>query len=435
MPELLRMPEIAASTTSAVLAGWPVAVNARFSAQDVIATVETDKAVVDVEAEADGVILRTLVGEGVEVEVGTAIALLARPGETVDDVDAALAALGVSVGNGGGPAATPAVVTTPPAGNGVLRRFASPLARRLAAESGLLVTDLVGTGPGGRIVRRDVEAALAQRVTHEEADVHDASPALLGTPAPALDVPDSPTPAPTPRPAPAPVAQETAGYTDQPLSRMRKAVAARLTESKATAPHFYVRGVARVDALLQMRADLNDGADVRISVNDLVVKAVARAHQLVPEMNVVWTGEAIRSFTGVDVSVAVATERGLLTPVLTSVERRSITDVARATQDFVARAREGRLQQSELEGGSVTVTNLGMYGVDEFAAIINPPQAAILAVGAARQEAVVTDGRVEVATVLRMTLSVDHRPVDGAVAARWMSAFVTLLERPVRILS
>jgi pyruvate dehydrogenase E2 component (dihydrolipoamide acetyltransferase) len=149
----------------------------------------------------------------------------------------------------------------------------------------------------------------------------------------------------------------------------------------------------------------------------------------------VWTGDAIRSFTGVDVAVAVATEKGLLTPVLTSVESRTITDVARATHDIVARAREGRLQQSELEGGSVTVTNLGMYGVEEFAAIINPPQAAILAVGAAKQEAVVTDGRLDVATVLRVTLSVDHRPVDGAVAARWMTAFVSLLERPVRILS
>jgi pyruvate dehydrogenase E2 component (dihydrolipoamide acetyltransferase) len=184
-----------------------------------------------------------------------------------------------------------------------------------------------------------------------------------------------------------------------------------------------------------MRAELNDGADVRVSVNDLIVKAVARAHQLVPEMNVVWTGEAIRSFAGVDVSVAVATDKGLLTPVLTSVDQRTVTDVARATQDFAARAREGRLQQSELEGGSVTVSNLGMYGVEEFAAIINPPQAAILAVGAAKQGAVVTDGGLEVATVLRVTLSVDHRPVDGAVAARWMSAFVSLLERPLRILS
>jgi pyruvate dehydrogenase E2 component (dihydrolipoamide acetyltransferase) len=435
MPELLRMPEIAAATTSATLAGWPVAVNTRFSASDVIATVETDKAVVDVEAEADGVILRTLVAEGTEVEVGTAIAVLAAPDETVDDVDAFLASLGVSAGNGTAPvtapaAAEPAVTTAPAAGDGAVRRFASPLARRLAAEAGLLVTDLDGTGPGGRIVRRDVEAALAQRVAHEEADLHDASPALPGPPAPLVEVPA--TPAPTPARTPV---DPAAGFTDQPLSRMRKAVAARLTESKTTAPHFYVRGVARVDALLQLRADLNDGADVRISVNDLLVKAVAKAHLQVPEMNVVWTGDAIRSFTGVDVAVAVATEKGLVTPVLTGVERRSITDVARATQDFAARAREGRLQQSELEGGSLTVSNLGMYGVEEFAAIINPPQAAILAVGAAKQEAVVTDGRLEVATVLRVTLSVDHRPVDGAIAARWMSAFVSLLERPVRILS
>ena len=434
MPELLRMPEIAAATTSATLAGWPVAVNTRFSASDVIATVETDKAVVDVEAEADGVILRTLVTEGTEVEVGTAIAVLAGPDETVDDVDAFLAALGVSTGNGTAPATAPAaepeLTTAPVVADGAARRFASPLARRLAAEAGLLVTDLDGTGPGGRIVRRDVEAALAQRVAHEEADLHDASPALPGPPAPAPEVPA--TPAPTPARGPITPA---AGFTDQPLSRMRKAVAARLTESKTTAPHFYVRGVARVDALLQLRTDLNDGADVRISVNDLLVKAVGKAHLQVPEMNVVWTGDAIRSFTGVDVAVAVATEKGLVTPVLTGVERRSITDVARATRDFAARAREGRLQQSELEGGSFTVSNLGMYGVEEFAAIINPPQAAILAVGAAKQEAVVTDGRLEVATVLRVTLSVDHRPVDGAIAARWMSAFVSLLERPVRILS
>jgi pyruvate dehydrogenase E2 component (dihydrolipoamide acetyltransferase) len=446
MPELLRMPEIAAATTSAVLAGWPVSVNTRFSAQDVIATVETDKAVVDVEAEADGVLLRTLVAEGTEVDVGTPIAVLGRPDETVDDLDAALAALGVtSPEDDAAPAPDVADVAAadghaPSAGT--TRRFASPLARRLAAEAGLLVTDLVGTGPGGRIVRRDVEAALAQRVAHEEGTLHDASPAVPSVPVPGVTqriasrAPESAELATAP-PAARPPASAPAGttFTDQPLSRMRKAVAARLTDSKATAPHFYVRGSARVDRLLEMRAELNDGADVRVSVNDLIVKAVAKAHQLVPAMNVVWTGEAIRSFDGVDVSVAVATGSGLVTPVLTGVEGRSITEVATATQDFVARAREGRLQQSELEGGSVTVTNLGMYGVEEFAAIINPPQASILAVGAAKQEAVVTDGRLEVATVLRVTLSVDHRPVDGATAAQWMSAFVGLLERPVRILS
>jgi pyruvate dehydrogenase E2 component (dihydrolipoamide acetyltransferase) len=196
-----------------------------------------------------------------------------------------------------------------------------------------------------------------------------------------------------------------------------------------------VRGVARVDELLRVRAELNEDAEVKVSVNDLVVKAVARAHHLVPEMNVVWTGDAIRSFSGVDVAVAVATETGLLTPVLRGVDESTITAVARATRDVAARAREGRLQQSELEGGSVTVSNLGMYGVEEFSAIINPPHASILAVGAARQEAVVTDGRLEVGTVLRVTLSVDHRPVDGATAARWMATFTALLEHPVRILS
>jgi pyruvate dehydrogenase E2 component (dihydrolipoamide acetyltransferase) len=235
--------------------------------------------------------------------------------------------------------------------------------------------------------------------------------------------------------APEPTTATATPYVDQPLSRMRRAVAARLTESVTSAPHFYVRGVARVDELLRMRADLNDGAEVKVSVNDLVVKAVAKAHRSVPEMNVVWTGEAIRSFSSVDVAVAVATDTGLVTPVVRGVDALPVTAIARATRDFAARAREGRLQQSELEGGTVTVSNLGMYGVEEFAAILNPPQASILAVGAAREEAVVTDGRLEVGTVLRVTLSVDHRPVDGAIAARWMAAFVSLLERPVRILA
>jgi pyruvate dehydrogenase E2 component (dihydrolipoamide acetyltransferase) len=378
---------------------------------------------------------RTQVRAGTVVAVGTPIALLGGPGETVDDVDAVLARLGVTTSQGhnghvGPPQDAPRPAPAEPAAPGEGRRFASPLARRLAADAGLLITDLVGTGPGGRIVRRDVEAALAQRVATEEAEVHDASPA-----APTAE----PAPVAVPRPSPAPVQGDgqvgPAGYTDQPLSRMRRAVAARLTESKATAPHFYLRGSARVDALLRLRADLNDGAAEKVSVNDLLVKAVAKAHQAVPEMNVVWTGEAIRSFTSVDVALAVATDNGLVTPVVRGVDGLPISALASVTRDFAARAREGRLQQAELEGGSITVSNLGMYGVEEFAAIINPPQAAILAVGAARQEPVVTDGRLEAATVLRMTLSVDHRPVDGAIAARWMAALVDLLERPVRILS
>jgi pyruvate dehydrogenase E2 component (dihydrolipoamide acetyltransferase) len=318
----------------------------------------------------------------------------------------------------------------------------SPLVRRQARDAGLDLRALRGTGPGGLVRRRDVEAALAQRVATEEADVHDDSPAASPLPAgPPTVVPAAAAGEHGQAPQPSSTAIATAaaatddGYTDQPLSRMRRAVAARLTESVTTAPHFYLRGVARVDEMLRVRAELNDGAAVKISVNDLLVKAVAKAHQQVSEMNVIWTGDAVRSFTRVDVAVAVATDAGLVSPVVRGVDTLPVAAIGWATRDLAARARDGRLQQAELEGGSITVSNLGMYGVEEFSAILNPPQAAVLAVGAARQEPVVTDGRLHVATVLRVTLSVDHRPVDGVIAARWMAAFVSLLERPVRILA
>jgi pyruvate dehydrogenase E2 component (dihydrolipoamide acetyltransferase) len=225
---------------------------------------------------------------------------------------------------------------------------------------------------------------------------------------------------------------------------MRRAIAARLTASKQEVPHFYLRGSARVDRLLALREKLNTGvredgggqAPVRISVNDLVVKAVARAHAEVPAMNVTWSPDAMRSHDTVDIAVAVATGTGLLTPVLRGVDSTTVSAVARATRDLAERARAGRLRQEELEGGTVSVTNLGMYGTEEFAAIINPPHASILAVGAARREPVVTGkGRLRAATVLRVTLSVDHRAVDGAVAAQWMRAFVGLLERPLQLLA
>ncbi len=386
MAELLRMPEIAANTTEAVLSSWPLAEDSAFSRDDVIATVETAKAVVDVAAEADGVLLRMLVKPGTEVEVGAPIALIGAPGEQVVDLDAALADLGV-----------------PPASNGHRRLFASPLARRLAREAGLSIHQLTGTGPNGRILRRDVERAQA---------------------------------APQPAAAAAPRGPaQPAAFIDVPHTRLRKLIAVRLTESVTTAPHFSVRGSARVDRLLALRAELNEGADTRISINDLVVKAVAHAHLRVPAMNVTWGEDAVRAYSSVDVAVAVATDNGLVTPVLRSVEQLPVAAVARAVQDFVERARSGRLQQQELEGGSISVTNLGMYGTEEFAAIINPPHAAILAVGAAREEPVVVDAALQVGQVMRVTLSVDHRPVDGVVAAQWMQAFVDLLEHPARILA
>lgn len=435
MAELLRMPEIAANTTEAVLSSWPLPENSAFSRDDVIATVETAKAVVDVAAEADGVLLKLLVAPGAEVGVGEAIALIGAPGETVADLDAVLADLGVGAAVPVGaadpapsaptadpldtpeaapsevsaPTVSPAVAATGPgsgAGPGGPdgRVFASPLARRLARERGLSLAEIEGSGPHGRVLRRDVERAGAR--------------------------PSGPAAS-----TPAERAAGGAAWTDVPHTRLRRLVASRLTESKASAPHFYLRATARVDRLLDLRAELNDGREAKISLNDLVVKAVAHAHVTVPALNVTWGPEAVRAYSTVDVAVAVATDNGLVTPVLRSVEQLTVSAVSAAVRDAVGRAQSGRLQQQELEGGSITVTNLGMYGIEEFAAIINPPQASILAVGAAREEPVVVDGAVAVAHVMRLTLSVDHRPVDGVIAARWMRTLVDLLEHPARILA
>lgn len=421
MARLLRMPGVAASAVEAVLSEWPIPENTPFRSADSIATVETEKAVVDVPADADGVILKTLVPAGATVEVGAPIALLGTPGEHVEDLGALLAELGV------GPvtapsAALPAVASSNAAastaassasGDGAGgRTFSSPLARRLAREAGLSIGDIRGTGPGGRIVRRDVEQASLS----------------------ASETTSTATSAATSGVAPA--------FEDIPHTRMRRAIAARLTESTRAAPHFFLQGTARIDRLLKLRARVN-GPDkssgerpggVTVSVNDLVVTAAARAHVMVPGMNVIWTPDAVRGFAAVDIAVAVATERGLVTPVLHNVGHMTLSDVAAASSDLVERARSGQLQQEEVEGGTLTVTNLGMFGTEAFAAIINPPQSAILAVGAALKKPIVSKGRVRAGTVMSFTLSVDHRPIDGAVAAQWMAAFVSLLEEPVRIL-
>lgn len=450
MPSLLRMPEIAANTPDATLVSWTVAENVPYAAADAIATVETAKAVVEVEAESDGVIFKTLIAAGTDVQVGEAIAVIGTPGEQVLDLPAVLVALGV------GPSGAEDGLSEPGADDGASeddqvspdtvleahthtasadasaaaapssrppvrpdsndsggRIFISPLARRLARDAGLGIADISGTGPNDRIIRRDVEAAIANRAGARSASAPSGAKA-----APAKNV----------------AAPAAASFDDTPHTRLRKTIAARLTESVQTAPHFYLAGAPRVDRLLKLRAQMNDNAAARVSVNDLVIKAVARAHQLVPAMNVIWTPEAIRAFNTVDVAVAVATESGLVTPVLPDVPSLSLTSVALATKDYAERARAGRLKANELEGGSITVTNLGMFGTTEFAAVINPPHAAILAVGAAVQEPVVKNGKVKVGTVMHVTLSVDHRPVDGSTAAEWMRAFVFLIEHPGQII-
>ncbi|MEU4097841.1 dihydrolipoamide acetyltransferase family protein [Streptomyces sp. NPDC026673] len=425
MAELLRMPEIAANTEEAILESWNVGVNIPYKAGDPIVTVETEKAVVDVEAERDGVLLRLLVDAGTTVEVGTPIAVWGAPDESASAVDDLVASLGAGAApvtasaasvSAPAPASASASAEEPAAAetvrDGGERLFASPLARRLARELDVDLNTVVGSGPRGRIRRPDVEAAAARSARQEAA-----APANTGAES-------------TAGPAPAAGAR----FVDVPNTRMRTAIARRLTESKQNTPHFYVRGSARVDALLALRQQINAGQGVRVSINDLLVKAIAAAHTGVPAMNVQWNDTSVRHFSDVDIAVAVATDGGLVTPVIRGVDSLSMSGVATATKDLIARAKERRLRQDELEGGSISITNLGMYGTEDFAAIINPPQAAILAVGAVRQEAVVEEGEVVVASVLRLTLAVDHRAVDGATAAEWLKEFVDVLEHPLRIL-
>jgi pyruvate dehydrogenase E2 component (dihydrolipoamide acetyltransferase) len=424
VPRVLRMPGVSANATEAVLSEWLVAEAGEFTASDALATIETDKALVDVEADNAGVVLKTLVAPGTRVEVGAPIAVLGEPGEQVDDLDALLRDLGVAEESAAvmperrdvpevdpgsaAPLVDPAPVaveSSKSVGGSNGRVFASPLARRMARDAGIPIEQIPGTGPRQRVLRRDVESALA-----------------ADTSAPSLQIPGASPPA----------------YDDIPHSRVRRLTADRLVASKREAPHFYLRATVRAERLLALRTELNDalGEDgLKVSVNDLVVMAVAAAHRRVPELNVTWTDDAVRRWQTSDVAVAVATERGLVTPVVRDVGSRSISSIAAAVRDLAGRAREGRLRQEELEGGSITVTNLGMYGVEEFAAIINPPHAAILAVGAVRDEPVVEAGAVVPGSVMTLTLSVDHRPVDGVVAARWLAELTALLERPVRLLT
>jgi pyruvate dehydrogenase E2 component (dihydrolipoamide acetyltransferase) len=263
-----------------------------------------------------------------------------------------------------------------------------------------------GTGPRGRIVRRDLDR---------------------------LPVAE-PTPTPQPLRTAAAVESRATGFTDVPLTPMRKAIARRLTESKTTVPHFYVTADCRVDDLIELRRSVNAAATLKVSLNDFVLKAVAGALMEVPDANAIWNGDSIRRYDGADIAVAVAVDGGLLTPVLRDVHTASLSAIATQTSDLARRARGGKLQQHELEGGSFSVSNLGMFGVTEFSAILNPPQSGILAVGGAIQRPVVVDGELRVGTVMTVTLSADHRVIDGAVAAAWMATFVRRIENPLTVL-
>ncbi|MGO1543240.1 MAG: pyruvate dehydrogenase complex dihydrolipoamide acetyltransferase [Gulosibacter sp.] len=436
MAIIVRMPQLAAGGDNASIQSWLVAKGDTVAQGDPIAEIETEKAVVEYEAETAGVLAGTLAEAGDTVEVGEPIAVIAESGESVED------ALG-SANATSEPADQPAAETAPSASGPVQeesvtpstldvpatskesespsaasdRVFASPLARKLAKENDVHVSLLNGTGPNGRIVRRDVEDFLAAKPQQ------DASP----TPASASTTVHTANVA-----GPAP---ENVKYEDIPHSGMRRAIARRLTESKTTVPHFYVNADIRVDAMFAMRKQINAKLEAKVSVNDLVVKAVGVALAKVPGANAIWTEEATRKFKSVDIAVAVSVPNGLLTPVVRGVETKSITKLSEEIRELAARAREGKIKQHELEGGSFSVSNLGMYGTKSFSAILNPPQAGILAVGAAAKQPIVSDdGEIETAMVMSVTLSADHRVLDGALAAEWLAEFERIVENPMEIL-
>lgn len=409
MATLLRMPEVAANATQATLQAWTKNEGDTIAVGDCIAEIETDKAVVELNADSAGVLGRRLVAAGQDVEVGAPIGVLLVNGETSVDIDALIAAAGggaqapEAVAASAGDAVAPSRAAAPQAA----RIFASPLARRLAAQRGLDLAALRGSGPNGRIVKRDIEQAAAV-------------PAPASAPAAA-------------RPA-APQAQISEAFTEVPHSNMRRTIARRLSESKSTIPHFYLTADCRMERLLALRAEINANAPRKISVNDFIVRAVAVALREVPEANVSWTDAAMRHYHQADIAVAVSTGAGLITPIVRAADTKPLSLISTEIADLATRARASQLRPEEYQGGSFSVSNLGMFGVSGFSAIINPPQAAILAVGATQAVPVVEDGELKVGQVMRCTLSVDHRAIDGALAAKWLAAFQRLLENPLSML-
>ena len=420
----ILMPALSPTMTEGNLARWLKQEGERIKAGDVIAEIETDKATMEVEAVDEGILGRILVPAGTQgVKVNDVIAVLVEAGEAVPAAGAAPKAAAA-------PAATPAPVAAPvavapapvaaPASDD--RVFASPLARRMAAQAGVDISKIAGSGPNGRIVKADVDAALSR------------GPAPASAAAPAA----APAPIAAPRPA-APVAI-TAPHTAVPNSSMRKVIARRLAESKATIPHFYVSTDVEIDALLKIRADLNarspkDGPGAfKLSVNDLVIKATAVTLRRFPNVNAMWTEDAILQLHDVDISVAVSIPDGLITPIVRNADIKGLAAISNEMKDLAARAKTGKLKPEEFQGGGFSISNMGMYGVRDFAAIINPPQAGILAVSAGEQRPVVKNGALAIATVMTLTLSVDHRVIDGALAAEFLQTLKRNIEDPLSLM-
>ncbi|MBO6896926.1 MAG: pyruvate dehydrogenase complex dihydrolipoamide acetyltransferase [Shimia sp.] len=437
MPIEILMPALSPTMEEGTLAKWLVKEGDDVSSGDLLAEIETDKATMEFEAVEDGVIGKILVPEGSEgVAVNSPIAILLEEGESASDLGAtstatpeeATESTPEAAAPSGAPAApTPAAPAAPVAADGN-RIFASPLARRIAANKGLDLSTIQGSGPRGRIVKADVEGATT-------------SPAAQ--PAATTAKPSASTPAAT-LPSGPDTDMVLKMYADRDfeevaLDGMRKTIAARLTEAKQSIPHFYLRRDIKLDALLAFRSQLNKQLEKRgakLSVNDFIIKACALALQEVPEANAVWANDRILKLSPSDVAVAVAIEGGLFTPVLKDAEMKSLSALSAEMKDLATRARDRKLAPHEYQGGSFAISNLGMFGIDNFDAVINPPHGAILAVGAGTKKPIVNaEGDLEVATVMSVTLSVDHRVIDGALGAQLLNAIVDNLENPMAMLA
>ena len=493
MPIEILMPALSPTMTEGNLAKWMKKEGDAVAAGDVIAEIETDKATMEVEAIDEGTLGKILIDEGTEgVAVNTPIALLLEEGEDEGALDEAAApkadAGGADKGGGGknggkgdamatagapgegaspsdtpqaddqgkeygqGPATLPAKgkgngaappASSAPSGGGVgdlpkgplpeakgrdgKRILASPLARRLAQMEGLDLAAIEGSGPHGRVVKADVLQA-------KEAGTGKAAPAEAK--APEGKAPEAEAQKPQAAAAPAPADPPPQPHEVVSLNNMRKTIAKRLAQSKQTIPHFYLTIDVALDALLAMRKQLNgrEGADYKLSVNDFIIKASAVAIKRKPAVNAMWGGDKLYQFKEIDVSVAVAIEGGLITPIVKGADQKGLSTISAEVKDLAGRAKAGKLKPEEYQGGGFSISNLGMYGIKEFSAVINPPQACILAVGTGEQRPVVKDGAVQIQTMMSCTLSVDHRVVDGALGAEWLAEFKKLVEDPLALL-
>ncbi|WP_417840396.1 2-oxo acid dehydrogenase subunit E2 [Terasakiella sp.] len=420
MPIQILMPALSPTMEEGNLAKWCVKEGDTVESGDVIAEIETDKATMEVEAVDEGVIGKILVAEGTQgVKVNELIALLLEDGEDASALEGAETAAPAK------PDAAPTPTPAAPSTEKGDRIFSSPLARRIATQEGLDLKALSGTGPRGRIVKRDIDAALAAGTGKATPAVPEAkaAPKAAASESKTISVDD-------------PIFKLLPDYDAVPNSNMRKTIAKRLTESARDIPHFNLQVDVEIDKLMALRKELNsrDGADYKISVNDFLVKATSLALTRVPDCNVAFTDGAILKFKRVDMAIAVAVEGGLITPIIKDAASKGLATLANEAKDLAARARDGKLAPEEYQGGTFTISNLGMFGIKSFNSIINPPQGGILSVGAGEQRPVVRDGALAVATVVTLTLAVDHRCIDGSTGAAFIKELKTLIEDPIALM-